>query len=77
MIQVFAKEDCLQCEATKIVLEDLGVSFTIIDIDRDRNALEQVRKMGFREAPVVIVTNESGDIIDRWSGFQLEKLTTL
>ena len=70
MIDLYSKEDCIGCLATKTVLEARGVAYNELDITEPGN-LAKVRAWGYQQAPVV----DTG--VETWSGFQLEKLEKL
>lgn len=71
MITVYTKPDCVQCEATKRMMDGLGIGYQTIDITEDKDAFELVISKGFKSAPVVITDNDS------WSGFNPEKISRL
>jgi glutaredoxin-like protein NrdH len=72
---VYTKPNCVQCDATKRMMDKLGVEYTTVDIVENPAELDKLIKMGYRAAPVVVVTSESG--IESWAGFQPEKITAL
>lgn len=71
MVQVLTKPDCVQCNATKNLLDKVGVEYEVIDMSKDKEALEKVIALGHMSAPVVI----AGD--DSWAGFNPEKIKAL
>lgn len=77
MVEVYSKDDCIQCDATKIMLVEGGVLFVETNMTADSAAVERVKALGFLQAPVIIVTNEHGATTDSWSGFRPEKIATL
>ena len=70
-VTVYSKPNCPQCTQTKKKLEQKGIAFEVIDISQDKNALQQVLELGYRQAPVVV----SGE--KHWSGFRPDLLSTL
>lgn len=70
-ITVYSKPRCVQCDATKRALTKRGISFDEVSIADDPQALDQLKDMGFRQAPVVL----AGD--DSWSGFRPDKIKAL
>jgi len=67
-ITVYSKPHCVQCEATKKRFTDNGVSFDVIDVTKDAEAMDLIISKGFVAAPVV---NANGD----WfSGFNPDKI---
>lgn len=73
-ITVYSKPLCVQCDATKRELNKTTVSYDIIDVTVDDEALAEIKSMGFAHSPVVIVRDTVGDIIDSWSGFRKERI---
>lgn len=70
-ITVYTKPSCVQCNATYRALDSKGIEYNIIDISEDAAALEQVKALGYLQAPVVIAEDE------HWSGFRPDKIDDL
>jgi len=70
-ITVYSKPACVQCEATYRALDKRGLSYAIVDISQDAEALEMVRGLGYLQAPVVV----AGET--HWSGFRPDQITAL
>lgn len=70
-VTVYTKPACVQCTATYRGLDSKGIEYEVIDLSQDPDALEQVKALGYLQAPVV-VTDE-----DHWSGFQPDKIDEL
>lgn len=68
---VYTKPSCVQCNATYRALDAKGVEYEIHDLSEDPKALEQVKALGYLQAPVV-VTDEG-----HWSGFRPDKIDEL
>jgi glutaredoxin-like protein NrdH len=68
---VYTKPSCVQCTATYRALYAKGIEYEIHDLSQDVDALEQVKALGYLQAPVVI-TDE-----DHWSGFRPDKIDEL
>jgi glutaredoxin-like protein NrdH len=71
MITVYTKPACVQCEATKRMMDKLNIKYDTIDITLDKDALDMVLSKGFKSAPVVITED------DAWSGFNPDKISRL
>lgn len=72
MVLVYSMPHCPQCDATVKILEENNIQFTKIDMSVDDDALEKVRSMGYRAAPVVVA-----DDSEHWSGFRPDKIKNL
>ena len=70
-ITVYSKPNCVQCNATYRALDKAGLRYETVDISLDVEALEQVRTLGYAQAPVVV----AGE--DHWSGFRPDKIKAL
>ena len=70
-ITLFTKPACVQCTATYRALDAKGIEYDIVDLSEDAAALEQVKALGYLQAPVII-TDE-----DHWSGFRPDKIDEL
>lgn len=63
-ITVYSKPACVQCTATTRALEARGLSYDLVDLTEDAEAMARVQELGYRQAPVVI----AGE--DHWAGFR-------
>lgn len=70
-ITVYTKPSCVQCNATYRALDAEGIDYEIQDLTENPTALEQVKALGYMQAPVII-TDE-----DHWSGFRPDKISNL
>lgn len=70
-VTVYTKPSCVQCNATYRALDSKGIEYEILDLSVDAGALEQVKELGYLQAPVVITDG------DHWSGFRPDKIDEL
>ena len=70
-IIVYSKPACVQCTATTRALDARGLSYDVIDLTEDAQAMERVTALGYRQAPVVI----AGDA--HWAGFRPDMIGRL
>jgi glutaredoxin-like protein NrdH len=70
-ITVYTKPNCVQCNATYRALDAQGLTYVILDLSEDAAALEQVKALGYLQAPVVVT--DAG----HWSGFRPDKIAEL
>lgn len=71
MVTVYSNPNCTACEQTKRFLTVKGIVFESKMISESPEIFPLIEEKGYASAPVVVV----GD--DSWSGFRLEKLSTL
>lgn len=70
-VTVYTKPACVQCNATYRALDKKGVVYSSVDISQDPQALEELKAMGYLQAPVVVTDDDS------WSGFRPDKIATI
>ncbi|MDX5357235.1 MAG: glutaredoxin-like protein NrdH [Rhodobacterales bacterium] len=70
-ITVYSKPACVQCTATTRALDARGLSYSVIDLTEDSDAMEMVMSMGYRQAPVVV----AGEA--HWAGFRPDMIGRL
>lgn len=71
MIEVYSKPNCVQCSATKRLLQKLGLIFTEYDVTVDEEAYARVESLGYKQLPVVVADGK------HWSGFQPDNINEL
>ncbi len=70
-LTVYSKPSCVQCTATTRALDAKGLSYDVIDLTEDADAMSYVSELGYRQAPVVL----AGD--QHWAGFRPDIIATL
>jgi glutaredoxin-like protein NrdH len=70
-VTVYTKPACVQCDATKRLMDKLKIEYSTIDITVDSEAFDMIVARGFQAAPVVITDD------DAWAGFNPEKISGL
>jgi glutaredoxin-like protein NrdH len=71
MVTIYTKPQCVQCDATKRLMDKLDIAYETVDITVDTEAFDKIVGMGFMAAPVVITDNDS------WAGFNPDKINRL
>ncbi|OZC62868.1 NrdH-redoxin [Rhodococcus sp. 06-621-2] len=71
-ITIYTKPRCSQCVATKLVLDSRGVEYRTVDITEDDDARTYVLGLGYQQAPVVVIDENT-----HWSGFRKDRLQAL
>lgn len=65
---VYGKPDCYGCKATVRKLEHDKVPFNYVDITVNEAAYQEVKRLGYESAPVVVAGEQ------HWSGFRPDRL---
>lgn len=71
---MYSRPSCVQCTATVRRLDKNAVERTTVDTSQDAQAREFSMSLGFMQAPVLVVTDADGTILDKWSGFNPGKI---
>jgi glutaredoxin-like protein NrdH len=75
MIELWSKPNCIQCDATKIALEQRGkvkgIDFQEFSLVEDREALDRFKAAGYMSAPIVVTEHMT------WAGFRPELIEKL
>ena len=74
-ITVYTQPNCQPCKATKRWLDRRGIRYQETDLTTNPVDAAAVRALGFKEAPVVIVSNGDPETDLSWSGFDPNNLT--
>ena len=77
MLTVYSKPKCMQCEMTKMWLNQNKIPFEAVDTEANPEALELLSHYGWQTLPVVAIDDEISDNSKSWSGFQIDKLEAL
>jgi glutaredoxin-like protein NrdH len=72
MVTIYTKNNCVQCDATKRMMDKLGVAYDTVNMTTNPEELDKVMALGFRAAPVVITDSDGS-----WSGFNPSKIEAL
>lgn len=75
-VTVLSKPSCVQCTATYRTLDGASVEYGTEDVYAPDN-LNLVQELGYMAAPVVLVRDEDGELVDHWAGFRPDKITEL
>lgn len=70
-------EQCRDCWATELRMRARGIQATKVRLDENPEAMKDIEALGYRRAPVVVVTDEDGEVVDHWSGFHEVKIAEL
>lgn len=70
-ITVYSKPACVQCTATTRALDAKGLSYDVVDLTADEDAMTFVQSLGYRQAPVVVAE------ADHWAGFRPDMIAKL
>ena len=74
MLTVYSKPNCIQCEMTKIWLDQNKIQFESVDVSEHPEKLEEIKLNGFQQLQVVAL-DEHFD--NAWSGFNVDRLEEL
>lgn len=67
-ITVYSKPACVQCTATTRALDAKGITYAVVDLTKDADAMAFVTGLGYRQAPVVVAGT------DHWAGYRPDRI---
>ncbi|MBP8098864.1 MAG: glutaredoxin-like protein NrdH [Acinetobacter sp.] len=70
-ITIYSKPNCVQCNATYQALDRKSISYQVIDLTQDSQALELIKQLGYQQVPVVVAGEQ------HWSGFRPDMISRL
>lgn len=81
-VVIFRKDNCVKCKMTKQVFEGYGVSPNLAQIyNADGTVTSEAQALmdsySIKSAPIVVVKDENGAVVDVWSDFQIGKIKAL
>ena len=74
MITVYSKPRCMQCEMTKMWLNQNKIQYESVDVFEHPDKLEEIKLHGFQQLPVVALDEY---FENAWSGYNLDRLEEL
>lgn len=74
MLTVYSKPNCIQCEMTKIWLDQNKIPYDTVDVIENPEALEEIRLLGFKSMPVVTLDKNFDNAL---VGYNLDRLLEL
>lgn len=74
MLTVYSKPNCIQCERTKMYLDQNKVEYENVDVIENPEALEEIKSLGFKSMPVVTLDK---NFDNAWVGYNLDRLEEL
>ncbi len=77
-VTLYTKPSCVQCNATYRKLDKHSIAFEKVDVSVDETALAYIKDdLGLAQAPVLVVTDPEGAVVEFWSGFNPTKIEAL
>lgn len=74
MLTVYSKSNCIQCEMTKMWLNQNNIQYESVDVSEHPEKLEEIKLNGFQQLPVVAWDDHFDNA---WSGYNLDRLEEL
>ena len=71
-ILIYTKNNCAQCNLSKHVLNDLGISYTEKNVDTNEKFMDEAKDTGYKSMPIIL---KDGQVIA--SGFMPDVLNQL
>ena len=71
-ILIYTKDQCVQCQMSKNILNDLGISYTEKNVDTNEKFMDEAKVTGYKSMPIIL---KDGQVIA--SGFMPDVLNQL
>lgn len=68
-VTVYTQPNCQPCKATKRWMDKRDHLYHEVDITKSPEDAEAIKALGFKQAPVVVVSNGDPETDLMWSGF--------
>lgn len=68
-VTLYSLPRCVQCGATKRWLDKAGVEYATVMLNESPDDAAAVSALGYKQAPVVIVSNGDPETDIHWGGF--------
>lgn len=72
---VYTKPGCMQCRATKALMDRLGIKHELVDISNKPGIIERFVREGHKNLPVVAAYKDYESIV--WNGFRPDLIKQL
>lgn len=70
-VTIYTTPNCVQCNQTKREFDKHGIEYSVVDLSKHPEKLEEFKEQGHLSAPIVTTD------IKTWSGFRREKIHNL
>jgi len=74
IITVYTSPNCQPCKATKRWLDARSIGYQTVDVSQSPDDLAAIKSLGYKAAPVVIVSTGDPEIELHWQGFHPDNL---
>lgn len=76
-IEILTKPSCTNCVATYRALDSKKINYNLTDMSEHPDRLAQAKELGYLQAPIVLIHDDEGNIVEHWSGFRPDKIMEL
>lgn len=73
-VTVYSKPSCIQCEMTKMYLDQNKIKYKTVDVFETKGVLEKIKSYGFKGMPAVVLDDNFDNV---WVGYNLDRLEEL
>ncbi|WP_144837197.1 glutaredoxin domain-containing protein [Kocuria rosea] len=76
-VTLYTAPHCTDCTAAAQAMDRKHVPYALISLAAAPTSLDYVKSLGHQRAPVTVVQNDHGTVVDHWSGYRPDKLLHL
>lgn len=68
---------CVRCRGVEIAMRRAEVPHEKVMLNEDATAMSFVKSLGYETAPVVVITDDAGRVVDHFSGVHPDRIKGL
>ena len=76
-VTLYTAPRCTDCAAAASTMDKKGIPYTLMSVAAFPASLDYVKSLGHQRAPVTVIHDEAGTVLDHWSGYRPDKLLDL
>ena len=76
-VTLYTAPHCTDCTAAAQAMDRKRIPYAPISLAAVPSSLDYVKGLGHQRAPVTVVQDERGTVLDHWSGYRPDKLMHL
>lgn len=76
-VTIHTLPDCVNCDRTEQFLTRSGISPVIVPLEDAGPIRDLITEHDYRRAPVVTVTDDTGQVLEHWAGLRPDRILAL
>lgn len=76
-VTLYTAPRCTDCTAAASTMDKKGITYAPVSLSASPASLDYVKSLGHQRAPVTVIHDEHGAVLDHWAGYRPDKLLSL